>query len=409
MERPSIWLMLVIVLASLLFLREPKLQRCDEGFLRWLLHNCRPHPAAIPLTIVDVAPGTSGGKGVIKAAGGPAGASPLEFSLLLQALLEFKPTIVAFEPILQWPQDNKDQEQIFVDEAMRVPKLLTAVELTGTPDPDAAVAEISGFSQVSGGRGDLPVFSGVSRQPDEDIRLLSTAGYINLPNETAHDIHVPMLFQYRGEIIPSFALQTALLWMRVTPAEVKVELGKAISLPNGKKIPIASDGTALISPNAAKFTRQLKVEDLLLAAQQHEKSHAATGPLEDIRDGVVLVRAGKSESLKNDSWAAAVATIQSNSFVRRVSWAFDCVFILVLVGLSLTVRRFSRIDIVLYAIAATAAYCMLALALVSRWSIWLPGVLPLSAIWLVAAFCLFAPRSKNDPDLPSVAPSPPSL
>ena len=44
----------------------------------------------------------------------------------------------------------------------------------------------------------------------------------------------------------------------------------------------------------------------------------------------------------------------------------------------------SRIDIVLLAIAITAFYCLAGLALVSRWSIWLPGVLPLSATWLVA-------------------------
>jgi hypothetical protein len=107
--------------------------------------------------------------------------------------------------------------------------------------------------------------------------------------------------------------------------------------------------------------------------------------------------------------AAAIATIQSNSFVRRVSWIFDCSFVVVLLILSAFVRKFSRIDIVLITIAVTAAYCLAALALVARWFIWLPGVLPLSAIWLVAAFCLFAPRRKDDPDLPSIAPSPPSL
>jgi hypothetical protein len=73
------------------------------------------------------------------------------------------------------------------------------------------------------------------------------------------------------------------------------------------------------------------------------------------------------------------------------------------------VRRFSRIDIVLIAMAITAGYCMSGLALVARWSIWLPGVLPLSATWLVAVFCVFAPRSKEDPGLPAIAPSPPSL
>lgn len=397
--------MLAIVLASLLFLREPHLQRYDEGFLRWLLTNSQPRVAMIPLAVVEI-----GRDPVVpKSDVSKAAVSPLEFSLFLQAVLEFKPTVVAFEPILDWPDAAGDQAQIFLDQAMRVPKLLVAAELTATPDLDAPVVEIPGFTQVTGRRGDLPAFSGIGRQPGEDIRLISTMGFVNMPGEVANETHVPLLFQYRGEVIPSFALQAAMLWMRITPAEVKIDIGSAISLPNGKKIPIRSDGTALINPNAAKRARLLNLNELLLAAQQHEKKTPMRGNFENMRDEIVLARTMNEKGPPPGMLAATIATIQSNSFVHRVSWIFDCVFILALVILSSIVRRFSRIDIVLVAIAITAAYCLLALALVSRWFIWLPGVLPLSAIWLVAVFCLFAPRSKNDPDLPAIAPSPPSL
>ncbi len=227
MERPSIWLMLAIVLATILFLREPRLQQYDEGFLRWLLRNSQPIGGSVPLTIVDISrdagldkkkPGSEQ-----KPAGGPI--SPLEYALFLQGALEFKPTVVAFEPILQWGERNKDQEQILVDQALHVPKLLVAAELTANPDLDAPVVEMQGFTQVTGRRGDLPTFSGISRQPDEDIRLISTMGFTNLPGEVADEIHVPLLFQYRGEVIPSFALQATLFWMRITPGEVKVDIG----------------------------------------------------------------------------------------------------------------------------------------------------------------------------------------
>src|SRR3954471_14922585 len=107
MQKPSIWLMLAIVLASLLFLREPRLQRYDEGFLRWLLRNSRPVGGSIPLTIVDISrDGTTDKKG---AAAIPVTTlpSPVEFALFLQSALEFKPTVVAFESILQWDDKNK--------------------------------------------------------------------------------------------------------------------------------------------------------------------------------------------------------------------------------------------------------------------------------------------------------------
>jgi hypothetical protein len=270
-------------------------------------------------------------------------------------------------------------------------------------DPDAPVAEIPAFTQVSGKRGGLAEFSGIGRQPNEDLRVLSTVSFINLPKEVSDEVHVPLLFQYRGEVIPSFALQALMLWMRVTPAEVKIELGSHIALPQGKKIPIRSDGSLLINPSTLKGARYLKLNELLLAAQQHENKAAGANQLEDIRDHIVLAR-----SSSNQAFATAIATVQANAFVHRVHWIFDVVFIIILSTVSGIARRFSRIDLILAAIAVSAGYAMVAIVLVSRWSIWLPGVLPLGAVWLLALLCLFAPRAKEDPDLPAIAPSPPS-
>ncbi|PYT79356.1 MAG: hypothetical protein DMG41_38800, partial [Acidobacteria bacterium] len=250
-----------MLLLAVLFLREPRFQRSEEIFLRWLIRHSQPAAKTVPITIIET--------------GRENPPAPLETALLLQGILEFKPTVIAIEPILQWGERNKDQEQIFIDQAMRVPKLALGAELTATPDPDEPVAEIAGFTRVTGRRGDLPAFSGIERQPGEDVRILSTLGSINLPEESADDLHVPLLFQYRGEVIPSFALQAVLLWMRLTPGEVVIDIGTAITLPNGTKIPIRSDGTLLVNPRMVQRARRVTLNELLLAAQQHE-SGAAT-------------------------------------------------------------------------------------------------------------------------------------
>src|SRR5438105_5214958 len=247
MERPSIWVLLVVLLLGILFLREPRFQRSEEIFLRWLLRNSQSGAKAAPLTIVDV-----GRNGAI---------SPLESALFLQGALEFKPTVIAIEPVLRWGERNKDQEQIFIDQAMRVPKLSLGAELTATPDPDAPVAEISGFPHVTGRRGDLPEFSGIEHQPGEDVRILSTLGVINLPEESAADLHVPLLFQYRGDVIPSFALQAALLWMRLTPVGVKIDIRATLPLTNATKLPIRSDGTLLINSRTGQPARRLTLNE----------------------------------------------------------------------------------------------------------------------------------------------------
>ncbi|HJT81695.1 MAG TPA: hypothetical protein VJ719_10890 [Chthoniobacterales bacterium] len=405
MQRPSIWLMLVIFLACMFFLREPRLQRFDQAFLHWLLKNAPASGVTVPLTVVDI-----GGDSILpknRSAAAKEGQthsiSPVEYALFLQAALEFNPTVVAFQPILQWDGRQKDQEQIFLDQAMRVPKLLTAAELTSVNDPDAPVAETPAFTQVTGKRGALAEFSGIGRQPNEDLRVISTMSFINLPKEVTDDVHVPMLFQYRGEVIPSFALQALMLWMRVTPAEVKVDLGSYIYLPQGKKIPIRADGALLVNPSTLKGVRYLKLNELLLAAQQHENKAPEGSKLEDIRDQIVLARTSA-----DTAFASAIATVQANAFVHRVHWIFDVIFIIALAVVSGIARRFSRIDLVLTAIAVSAGYAMIAIVLVSRWYVWLPGVLPLGAMWLLALLCLFAPRAKEDPDLPSIAPPPPS-
>jgi len=406
--------MLVVLLLGILFLREPRLEQSEEFFLRWLLKNSDPRGPTAPLTVVEIGHDTLMEREASKEtpetaphAGGSV-VSPLEFALFLQSALAFQPTVVAFENILKWRDRDKDQEQVFIDQAMRVPRLLLAAELTTTPDPDAPGPEIPGFSQVTGKRGDLVEFSGIGRQPSEEMRLIATAGFVNLPDEIADGIHVPLLFRYRGEVIPSFAFEAILLWLRVTPNEVSIDLDSHISLPHGRKIPIRSDGTLLISPNAGKKLRRIGLNDLLFAAQQRDSGQSASVQLESLRDHIVLARTPANPLSPPDVFAATIATIQTNSYVRRVSWYFDCAILLLAAGAVVKLRDISRVDLVLIAIAFTAAYCLLALAIVSRFLIWLPGCLPLGAVWLLVLISVGIPH-RYRASRPSVIDIPPPI
>jgi hypothetical protein len=388
--------MLVVLLLGLLFLREPRLQRSEEFFLRWLLKNSDPHGPAPSLTVVEIGHDNSmerqpAGEGdETSPHSGQNVVSPMEFALFLQSALEFQPTVIAFENILKWRETEKDQEQVFTDQAMRVPRLLLAAELTPNPDPDAPGPEISGFTQVTGKRGDLVEFSGIGQQPSEEMRLIATAGFTNLPEENYDGIHVPLLFRYRGEVIPSFAFEAILLWLRVTPSEVSIDLDSHISLPHGRTIPIRSDGTLLISPNAGRKAHHMSLSDLLVAA--HQRDTGADPGLGSLRDQIVLARTPANPLSPPDIFAATIATIQSSAYVHRVSWIFDCVILLLAAAIVGKLRDISRVDLVLGAIAFTAAYCLAALAIVSRWLIWLPGILPLGAVWLLVIASIVLPH-----------------
>jgi hypothetical protein len=388
--------MLVVLLAGLLFLSQPRFERSEEFFLRWLLKNSDPHGPTASLTVVDIGHDKAMEREPMKEGdelsphSGASTVSPIEFALFLQSVLDFRPTVVAFENILKWRETERDQEQVFVDQAMRVPRLLLAAELTTNPDPDAPGPEIPGFTQVTGRRGDLVEFSGVGRQPNEELRLIATAGFTNLPEEISDGIHVPLLFRYRGEVVPSFAFEAILLWLRVTPSEVSIDLDSHISLPRGRTIPIRSDGTLLISPNASRKARHMSLSDLLVAAQQRD-----TGKEPDLgllRDQIVLARTPANPLSPPDVFAATIATIQTNAYVRRVSPIFDCIILLLAVAVVGKLRNIARVDLVLVAIAFTAAYCLTALAIVSRWLIWLPGFLPLGAVWLLVLVSIVIPH-----------------
>ena len=204
------------------------------------------------------------------------------------------------------------------------------------------LSRLTTFKQVSGRRGELLEFSGIGKQPTEDMRLISTLGFINLL-EDANTFHVPLLFQYRGDVIPSFTLQALMLWLRVTPAEVKVELGSQIVLPQGRKIPIRADGTVLVDPKAARKARRMNLNELLLAAQTREKNGTTTAHLENMHDQIVLARTPANPFSPPDVFAATIATIQSNHYVRRVSWIFDCTSSLLVTAFAGILHRFTRV------------------------------------------------------------------
>jgi len=419
MQRQSFWITTVVLLIALLLVREQRVQDAELNFLHWLLKHSTPS-GHVPLAVVEIGtdkllenPKDSRNASEAFLRGTTSSVSPLEFALFLQSILDYKPPLLAFESILNWRERDKDQEQVFLDQAMRAPRLLLATELTSTPEPDAPAQEVSAFTKVSGKRGALAEFSGILRQPSEDLRLISTPGFINLPDEVTDDIRVPLLFQYRGEVIPSFPLQALLIWLRVNPSEVKVDLGSHIELPKNRIIPIAADGSLLINPNAGKLARRYSLNEFLYAIQQHDKS------LDQIRESVVLTRTPKvippnddkvtAMARQQDIYAATLATLLSDSYVHRVSRVFDFLLLALIAAGAIWSRRFARFDIVLIAIAFSAAYCLIALASMSRANLWLPGVLPLALVWMLVAVSILSPRpgrALHGEDLVASPPSP---
>ncbi|MGH8093962.1 MAG: CHASE2 domain-containing protein [Chthoniobacterales bacterium] len=406
MRRPSPWLLLVVILLGAFILREPRLLQLDDVFLDWFLEHSEQVLPPAQVTLVEIGrddierltpPEES--KPLPKGEAARRTLSPLEYALFLQAVLEFQPRVVGIEPILIWRDRDKIQEQVFLDQAMRVPKLLVGLELGGKGKRDLAPDDLGMMPNVSGDRGNLPQFAGVSQAPDDDVRLISTPGLINLPNEESDPIQVPMLFEYRGEIVPSFPLQAIMLWLRATPADLKVELGRRIDLPNGWQIPLHRDGSTTINLAARQSVPRLTLNELLLAAQEHERHQPLSRKIENLKDQIVLLRIADDPLQGPNIFSAAIATIQSNSYVHRAPSTLAWIIIFAGALLASFLWMISKTNLVLGAIVLTAGYAMVELASLARDRLWLPAFLPLTLLWFLVIVRLFGrdPGRKDAP------------
>jgi len=405
MPRPSLWFILVVILLGVFILRERRLQQMEDVFLSWFMEHAEAVLPPAPLTLVEIGRDDfqsltppEKAKPLPKGQAARRSLSPLEYALFLQAVLEFQPTVIALEPIVIWRDRDKTQEQVFIDQAMRVPKLLVGVELGEKGQHDLSPDDVTAFSDVTGSRGNLAEFSGVSRQPDDDIRLISTPGFINLPSERSDRIRVPMLFEYRGEIVPSLPLQAIMLWLRLTPAEIKVELGSRIILPNGWQIPIRRDGTVTINPLAKQSVRRLTLNELLLAAQEHEKHRPPSINVDNLKDQIVLLRLANDPLQPPNVFSTAIATIQNNAYVHPAPRAVGWVIILAAGLLSCFLWMISRSTLLFGAMIFSAGYAMVALSLLGRDRLWLPTFLPLAllAFLLVVRLASHGPARKPE-------------
>jgi hypothetical protein len=322
---------------------------------------------------------------------------PLDYALFLQALEEFRPAVVGIEPVLSWSRPQAEAERMLANRALQFPKLVLGVVSahSGWHESDDSGGTVpDGLRSVSGDIQNIPAGDEMVARPTRDLQAMALLG----PTAIAKGVPpaVPLLVRYRGQVLPTFTLQAALAWMKVTPAEIQVWLGSSIRLPDGRRIPIDEGGYLLVDPYAPARVSRLGFDDLLLVAEQGAKS----GPNERINleapsaGGVTLLGRtdpsvlisfsgdGKAEENRApiDWTAAAIATMQKADYIRRLpAWGqWLLLFGLVLVGTWLQTRV--RLGALLLAALLMVAYGALAWILYDRLRWWLPMAMPMGVI-----------------------------
>lgn len=409
--------MILVLLAGLVLMRESRREPFASWDNRWadfLAMNSRRGMPPAPVTLVEINDAS------LQNHAWPW--NPLDFSLFLQGVLPHQPEVVAIEDVLDWnrvalPDEQirklPQYEKILKDNLLRVPRALLGAQLGFPDDPQVAPKwqEVPLLRKVEGDPNALPEFPMVEREPSEDFRLSVTVGFTNLPAVHERYNSAPLLFRHRGQVVPAFTLQAVMLWAKLTPDDVRVVLGSHVDLGDKLRVPIDAQGHVRID-FAARLQR-FGFDELLLANEQLQAKNPPVVDVTKMRGNIVLLSrtdtaartlplAARRNGSPGEVFAAAIATIQSKSFIQRAPIWAEALVLLGAMLASYRVPRFTRRRTMTVGFVFLTVYALLAMAVFNRWLVWLPGVMPLGAVAFFVLFRIATPDAAGKPKKPVI-------
>jgi hypothetical protein len=418
MFRTGAQFMLLVLLAGLALLNQSRIEPLatwDNAFADFLAMNCPRHAPPTPVTLVGINDSY--------VAAHPWPWSPLEFSIFFESVLPLKPGVIGVDQVLDWdralvlPEDQARKlpqyEKILRDKVLQAPKLLLGARL-GIPDDPQVIPplrEVPLLRNVRGVLSDVPEFTEVAEEPAEAYRLSSTIGFTNLPPRHERYNSVPLVLRYRGQVTPTYPLQAVLLWAKLTPDDVTVEMGSHLDIGKQFRIPIDSAGRMRVD-FGAPFAHYA-FDEIPLANEQKLAGLKPIVAVDRMTGGIVLLSrtdsgartiplAARRNGSPGELFAAAIATIQGQSFIHAApDWAQYTV-IGVFMLLSYPVPRWKKMTTVVAGIVALVIYVLVALAVFGKWLVWLPGVVPAGVVAVAVLFRVVTPDSFGRPKRPVI-------
>jgi len=325
--------------------------------------------------------------------------------------------VLNWERAIILPEDQNPKlaqyEKILRGNVLRAPKMVLGAKL-GLPDDPQVIPPLQPVPLLRNVRGplaDIPDYTAVEIEPSETYRLSSTLGFTNLPPTHARFNSVPLLLRYRGQVTPTFTLQAVLLWEKLTPDDVSVEVGSYIDL--GGKIRVPIDSTGRMRVDFGTPYQFFGYDELMLGSEQKEANSPSIVPIDKITGSIVLLSRIDTEMRKlplstmrdgapGELFASAIATIQNQTFIRPApEWA-QYVVIAVFMLLSFFVPRWKKWKTVLFGLLSLVVYAMVALTVFAHWLVWLPGVVPAGAVAVFVLVRVVTPNSFGKPRKPTI-------
>lgn len=362
------------------------LEDIDSAFIDWLAANSPRKSTPAPLMLVEINDAS------MAQTGWPI--SPLDYSLFLQAVLPAQPGVIAIAPVVQWDDKKPGKsaegaryERILHELILKSPKLLLGARLGHREDTDVIppAERIPVLRNVEGSINEIPEYDVISEKPDENLALSAELGFINLRGRNSVVQRAPLVFRYRGQLVPSFTLQAAMLWCKLTLDDVTVVTDSHVQLGDKIRIPIDRFGRMLVdfSTPVSRFG----YDDLLLAVAQKEINQQPFFSVEQIKAGVTMLARtdapsrylefpdGQVASI-GELFAEAIGTIQTESFYKRVSQKVDIAIVALFGVAGLCFLRWHPQTIVIWSVLILLFYLFAAVTIFGAQRLWMPFTLP---------------------------------
>jgi adenylate cyclase len=278
--------------------------------------------------------------------------------------------------------------------------------------PKVAASSLKPLTKVEGDRTRLLSFP-LLQLPAGELAKVASPGFVNAP--TSPDgirRWVPLLVQIGDKVCPSLAFQTMLNYWHVSPDQVAVRLGEAVTIDTPKvhrRIPINAAGEFLVNwrhvtgsgvwgdPRAARVLSYFKLmQNLLVHFVQPEKKVGLLAPLE----GRILLVGEVADSLTDIgpspldpltplvfTHANIIENLLDEDYARLAPTppVWLGAFLLGLAGLTFFSKRKLR-DHAVYSLGVPLVYAGGVYYSWLQWSVWLPLVGPVLGFFSLQVF-----------------------
>ena len=391
----------MLLILGLFLLRESRLGYAtglERGFSDWLARNADLRDQEAPLTLIEINDGTLSDSRTWPL-------PPIDFALFLKAGISFHPSLLAIGEVLNWPVDKQNPDpnlSILHDQILSCPKLVLGAQLGFPNDPDLLppLQNVPALRQVQGDIAKVAEYPIVEQLPSEELRLSVPLGFTNLPVPEMPVRSVPLVFRYCGQVVPSFVLQSAMLWLQLTPDDIQVHIGSVIKMGDKLEIPIDDSGMMSINPHS-RFSR-IGLDELLVVVSQIEAKQTPLVKAESLKDKVLLLARTDSgartfmfpsghKGTSGELLASAIATIQNQQFPERSPLWADFLIIGGVLVFACYLYELSGFGAVFATLLALPIYLMGAITLYAATVVWVPVVLPFGLLAFALILRLTSP------------------